>query len=138
MGARRMLGYQASLALALASAIFPQVSLCQEQGGFLANPVLSGEPYSIDSVQQPRANEASPGILNQGGVNSSFGQDMTKELGAAGAAGDQDLATKLSVKIVAIGIGKTDVPKVFSNGENVERVSDLASASFNMLLKELQ
>jgi cobalamin biosynthesis protein CobT len=50
----------------------------------------------------------------------------------------QELATKLGVKIVAIGIGKTDVPKVFSNGENVERVSDLASASFNKLLKELQ
>jgi hypothetical protein len=95
MGARRMIGYQASLALALASAIFPQVALCQEQSGFSANPVLSGDPYSIDSVQQPRVTEVSPGLLNQGGVNSSFGQDMTKELGAAGAAGDQDLATKL-------------------------------------------
>lgn len=50
----------------------------------------------------------------------------------------QALATKVGVKIVAIGIGDTDVPKVFSNGENVSRVSDLASASFNKLLKELR
>lgn len=50
----------------------------------------------------------------------------------------QELANKVGVKIVAIGIGDTDVPKVFDNGENVTRVSDLASTSFNKLLKELK
>lgn len=50
----------------------------------------------------------------------------------------QQLADKLGVKIVAIGIGDTDVPRVFKNGENVTNVSDLASASFNKLLKELK
>ena len=50
----------------------------------------------------------------------------------------QDLADRLKVKIVAIGIGDTDVPRVFKNGENVTNVADLASASFNKLLKELK
>ena len=50
----------------------------------------------------------------------------------------QQLADKLNVKIIAIGIGDTDVPKVFKNGENVSNVSDLASTSFNKLLKELK
>jgi cobalamin biosynthesis protein CobT len=50
----------------------------------------------------------------------------------------QDLADKLNVKIIAIGIGDTDVPKVFKSGENVLKVSDLASTSFNKLLKELR
>ena len=50
----------------------------------------------------------------------------------------QDLADRLSVKIIAIGIGDTDVPQVFKNGDNVLNVSDLASASFNKLLKELK
>lgn len=50
----------------------------------------------------------------------------------------QKLADKLGVKIVALGIGDTDVPKVFKNGENVQNVNDLASASFNKLLKELK
>lgn len=49
----------------------------------------------------------------------------------------QKMADKLNVKIVAIGMGDTEVPKVFSNGENVKDVSDLASTSFNKLLKEL-
>lgn len=50
----------------------------------------------------------------------------------------QGMANKLNVKIIAIGMGDTDVPKVFDNGENVTNVSDLASASFNKLLKELK
>lgn len=50
----------------------------------------------------------------------------------------QDLATRVGVKIVAIGIGDTDVPTVFTSGENVTSVADLASASFNKLLKELK
>ena len=50
----------------------------------------------------------------------------------------QNLADKVGVKIVAIGIGDTEVPKVFKNGENVTNVSDLASTSFNKLLKELR
>jgi cobalamin biosynthesis protein CobT len=50
----------------------------------------------------------------------------------------QDLADKLNVKIIAIGIGDTDVPKVFKSGDNVLNVADLASASFNKLLKELK
>jgi thymidine kinase len=50
----------------------------------------------------------------------------------------QDLADKLNVKIIAIGIGDTDVPKVFKSGDNVTNVADLASASFNKLLKELR
>ena len=50
----------------------------------------------------------------------------------------QNLADKVGVKIVAIGIGDTEVPKVFKNGENVSNVADLASTSFNKLLKELR
>lgn len=50
----------------------------------------------------------------------------------------QDLADRLNVKIIAIGIGDTDVPQVFKSGDNVKNVSDLASASFNKLLKELR
>lgn len=50
----------------------------------------------------------------------------------------QGIADKLGIKIVAIGIGKTDVKECFTTSENVKSVDDLASASFNKLLKELQ
>jgi hypothetical protein len=95
MGARRVLRCQASLVVALATALISHVALGQEAAGFSANPVLSGAPYLIDSAQESNADAVTPGILNQGGVNSSFGQSMTNELGATGTAGDQDLATKL-------------------------------------------
>lgn len=94
MGARGMLRCQACLAIALATAMIPHVAFGQESG-FSASPVSSGSPYSVESAQESSATGASPGILNQGGVNSSFGQSMANELGATGTAGDQDLATKL-------------------------------------------
>lgn len=50
----------------------------------------------------------------------------------------QSVADRLNVKIVAIGIGGADVKSCFTNGENVKNVNDLASTSFNKLLKELQ
>lgn len=50
----------------------------------------------------------------------------------------QDLADKLNVKIVAIGMGNTKVAKCFDVAENVTNVSGLASASFGKLLKELR
>lgn len=50
----------------------------------------------------------------------------------------QSLADKLGIKIVAIGIGNTELKSCFKNSEDVRNVSDLASASFNKLLKELQ
>jgi len=50
----------------------------------------------------------------------------------------QSVADKLNVKIVAIGIGRTDVKECFRSSENVTSIDGLASASFNKLLKELQ
>jgi cobalamin biosynthesis protein CobT len=50
----------------------------------------------------------------------------------------QSVADKLGVKIVAIGIGRTDVKECFRSSENVTSIDGLASASFNKLLKELQ
>jgi len=94
MGARGMLRCQASLAIALATAMIPHVAFGQE-AGFSASPVSSGSYYPVESAQESSATGATPGILNQGGVNSSFGQSMANELGATGTAGDQDLATKL-------------------------------------------
>jgi len=50
----------------------------------------------------------------------------------------QNVADRLGIKLVAIGIGRTDVKECFRSGENVNSVNDLASATFNKLLKELQ
>lgn len=50
----------------------------------------------------------------------------------------QSLADKLNVKLVAIGIGKTQVAECFDVAENVTNISDLASTSFGKLLKELR
>ena len=44
----------------------------------------------------------------------------------------------LGIKLIAIGIGRTDVKECFRSSENVKSVNDLASATFNKLLKELQ
>ena len=50
----------------------------------------------------------------------------------------QSLADKLGIKIIAIGVGNTELKSCFTNSEDVRSVADLASASFNKLLKELQ
>ena len=50
----------------------------------------------------------------------------------------QDLADRLKIKIIAIGIGRTDVKECFRSSENVTNVNGLASASFNKILKELK
>ena len=50
----------------------------------------------------------------------------------------QSFADKQHIKIIAIGIGRTDVNKCFTNGEDVSNVHDLAGASFNKLLNELR
>jgi cobalamin biosynthesis protein CobT len=50
----------------------------------------------------------------------------------------QSLADKLNVTLIAIGIGRTDVKECFTNAEDVSRVDELASATFNKLLKQLK
>lgn len=50
----------------------------------------------------------------------------------------QGLADKLNIKIIAIGIGKTNVKECFRSSDNVEDINGLASASFNKILKELK
>lgn len=50
----------------------------------------------------------------------------------------QTLADKLRIKIIAIGIGNTKLKLCFKNSEDVRNINDLASTSFNKLLKELQ
>jgi cobalamin biosynthesis protein CobT len=50
----------------------------------------------------------------------------------------QSIADKLGIKIIAIGIGNTDVEQCFKIAQNVEDVNDLADASFGKLLKELR
>jgi len=50
----------------------------------------------------------------------------------------EGIADKLGIKIIAIGIGNTDVEQCFKIAQNVENVSDLADASFGKLLKELR
>jgi cobalamin biosynthesis protein CobT len=47
----------------------------------------------------------------------------------------QRVADKQNVLIVAIGIGDTDANKCFTHAENVMNINNLASASFNKLLK---
>lgn len=50
----------------------------------------------------------------------------------------QKLADRLGIKIIAIGIGDTQVDQCFTHAQNVTNVSELASASFNKILKQLQ
>ena len=50
----------------------------------------------------------------------------------------QTMADSLGVTIIAIGVGRTDVEKCFTNAENVTDIKDLASASFNRLLKTVE
>jgi len=50
----------------------------------------------------------------------------------------QNMADSLGVTIIAIGVGRTDVEKCFTNAENVADIKDLASASFNRLLKTVE
>jgi cobalamin biosynthesis protein CobT len=50
----------------------------------------------------------------------------------------QGIADKLGIKIIAIGVGKTEVEQCFKIAQNVENVSNLADASFGKLLKELR
>jgi len=50
----------------------------------------------------------------------------------------QGIADKLGIKIIAIGIGDTDVEQCFKIAQNVENVNNLADASFGKLLKELR
>jgi cobalamin biosynthesis protein CobT len=50
----------------------------------------------------------------------------------------QGIAEKLGIKIIAIGVGKTDVEQCFKIAQNVENVNNLADASFGKLLKELR
>jgi cobalamin biosynthesis protein CobT len=50
----------------------------------------------------------------------------------------QELADRLKIKIIAIGIGRTDVKECFRSSENVTSADGLASASFNKILKELK
>lgn len=47
----------------------------------------------------------------------------------------QRVADKQNILLVAIGIGRTDVNKCFTHAENVLSINELASASFNKLLK---
>lgn len=50
----------------------------------------------------------------------------------------QTVADRLNVVIVAIGIHSQDVKKVFDNAETVNNLNDLASTSFNTLLKTIR
>jgi cobalamin biosynthesis protein CobT len=50
----------------------------------------------------------------------------------------QGIADNLGIKIIAIGVGKTDVEQCFKIAQNVENVNNLADASFGKLLKELR
>jgi hypothetical protein len=50
----------------------------------------------------------------------------------------QTMADSLGVTIIAIGIGHTDVQKCFTNSEDITDIKDLASASFNRLLKTVE
>ena len=50
----------------------------------------------------------------------------------------QSIADREGIKIVAIGIGNTQVKECFRSAENVRNVSDLTSTAFNKLLKELK
>jgi cobalamin biosynthesis protein CobT len=50
----------------------------------------------------------------------------------------QGIADKLGIKIIAIGIGDTEVERCFKVAQNVKNVSNLADASFGKLLKELR
>lgn len=50
----------------------------------------------------------------------------------------QRVADKLGVKIVAIGIGSTDVKLCFRSSDDVKNVNDLASVGFNKIIKEVK
>lgn len=50
----------------------------------------------------------------------------------------QKMADKMNVTVVAIGIGRTDVQSCFVNAVNVGNLDDLASTSFNQLLKAVE
>jgi hypothetical protein len=50
----------------------------------------------------------------------------------------QAFADKQGIKLVAIGIGQTEVAQCFRSSVNVESADDLAAASFGKLLAELR
>ena len=50
----------------------------------------------------------------------------------------QRLADKVGVRIVAIGIGNTDVKLCFRSSDDVKNVNDLASVGFNKIIKEVK
>lgn len=50
----------------------------------------------------------------------------------------QKLADTLGIKIIAIGIGHTDVKECFTHADNILSADGLASSSFNTLLKSLR
>ena len=50
----------------------------------------------------------------------------------------QKMADKFGITIIAIGIGKTDVTRCFINAVDVGNIEDLASTSFNQLLKAVE
>jgi uncharacterized protein YegL len=50
----------------------------------------------------------------------------------------QSIADREGIKIIAIGIGRTDVKECFRSAENVRNVGDLTSTAFNKLLKEIK
>ena len=50
----------------------------------------------------------------------------------------QKMADKMGITIVAIGIGNTDVQSCFINAINVRNLDELASTSFNQLLKAVE
>jgi len=50
----------------------------------------------------------------------------------------QLMADKHKIKLVAIGIGRTDVEQCFDNAQNVYSVDDLGSVAFSKLLKGLK
>jgi hypothetical protein len=47
-------------------------------------------------------------------------------------------AKALGVTIVAIGIGDTEVEKLYTNAVNVRSIKDLAGQAFNALLKAIK
>jgi cobalamin biosynthesis protein CobT len=49
----------------------------------------------------------------------------------------QQFADKRGIKVIAIGIGDTQVSKCFRNAENVNNAKDMASKSFCNILKEV-
>ena len=97
-----------------------------DQFAYSGTPDYSALHLTIEEISRREENRKIVFVLTDA---EGYSRDHMRHL--------QKFADSQGVTIIAIGIGRTDVQACFVNAENVMDVRDLASATFNRLLKTL-